>query len=134
MYNTEAHQLMSTIIDQAQAGQFTEFQFLRNWDEYRFYKGKCRSYRLLVRTLQKGANRLFKGYCNSVIQGSSNFTKLLAYHQMLRTIDYYKTEIVTITDMILEYEAYLTGSNFLYAFLGGNRSEEDLIDFRGRYY
>ena len=133
MYNTEAYQLMSTIIDQAQAGQFTEFQFLHNWDEYKFYKGKCRAYRLLVKTLQKSTNRLFKSYCSSVTQGSCNFTKLLAYHQMLQTINYYKTEIVTITDMILEYEAYLTCSNFLYAFLGATRAEEDLIDFRGRY-
>lgn len=133
MHNTEEQELMTTIIEQAQSGQCTEFRFIRSWSEYRFYRGKRRSFKLLVRALQSGTERLFKSYCDSVIQGSSNFVKLLAYQQMQQIIKFYKTEIETITYMIHEYEAYLTSGHFFWAFLGGQRVEEDLVDFRGRF-
>lgn len=133
MTNTEMCEFMSTVLEHAQSGKHIEFHFLRSLSEYKFYKSKCRSFKLLVKILQKGADRLYRDYCNSVKIGTSNFTKLLAYQQMLHVIDFYKEDILTIIDMLCEYDAYLLEGNYIFALIGESRTEEDLVDFRGRY-
>lgn len=130
MPNTEAYDFMSTIIEHAQSKRFTEFHFIHNWSEYRFYKGKYRTFKFLIKALLKSSNKLFRSYCDEVINGTANFTRLLAYNQMQHVIAFYQQEVATLCNMIYEYEAYLTAGNFLYAFLGGGRADEHLVDFR----
>lgn len=130
MNKKEEQQLLTTIFEQANSAKPSEFHFICNWTDYKFYRGKRKSYRLLIRILNKGATRLLRGYCNSVVTGDANFLKLLAYQQLLQVIEFYEKELNTYIDMINEYEAYLFEGNLLWSFLGGYRPEEDLRDFR----
>jgi hypothetical protein len=49
---------------------------------------------------------------------------------MQQTISFFQHEHATISDMLHEYDAYLSTGNFTWAFLGGQRSEADMQDFR----
>lgn len=130
MKSTELHEIMLTIIDHALTAKSTEFRFLRNWSDYRFYKGQYKTLRLGISALERGANNLYKKYCKGVSEGQSNFNQLLAYQQLQDVIKFYYHELWTITEMIYEYEAYLLSGNYLWAFLGSTRTEEDMRDFR----
>jgi hypothetical protein len=130
MTNTEFQQMILKIIEYAQTTPPSEFHFICNWVEYKYFKGKRRSYKLFAKGLHKGADRLFKTYCEGIRDGSANFNKLLAYQQMLQVISFYEREIVTISEMLNEYEAYLFDGNFLNSFIGVPRAEEDLKDYR----
>lgn len=130
MQNPEVQQMLLKIIEHAQTAESTEFHFLRNWAEYRFFISKRRSFKLLIKAVQNGADRLFKNYCKGIVTGESNFTKLLAYQQLLPVIAFYQHELQVIADMLDEYDAYLAKGNFLRSFLGDPRAEADLVDFR----
>ena len=130
MQDYETQQMILEIIDHAKSAKLTEFQFIRNWSSYRYYQGKRRSYKLLVKALTEGRNRLIKTYCNSLDFGEGDFNKLLAFNQMQKVLQFYSKELYTVTDMIYEYEAYLMESNLLDAFFGGYRTDADLRDFR----
>ena len=130
MTNTEFQQMILKIIEYAQITPPSEFRFICNWVEYKYFKGKRRSYKLFAKGLHKGADRLFKAYCEGITEGSANFNKLLAYQQMLQVISFYEREIVTISEMLNEYEAYLLDGIFLNSFIGVPRAEEDLKDYR----
>ena len=127
-YGTQ--QMILEIINYAKSAKLSEFQFIRNWSSYRYYQGKRRSYKLLVKALREGRARLLNTYCNSVDFGEGDFNKLLAYHQMQKVLQFYLHELSVIEDMIFEYEAYLMESHLLYAFFGGYRTDDDLRDFR----
>jgi hypothetical protein len=130
MQDYETQQMILEIIDHAKSAKLTEFQFIRNWSSYKYYQGKRRSYKLLVKDLSEGCARLINTYCNSLDFGEGDFNKLLAYHQMQKVLQFYSKELDTITNMVYEYDAYLMESRLLYAFFGGYRSDEDLRDFR----
>lgn len=107
MPNTETQQMMLTVIEHAQSAKPSEFRLLRNWSDYRYHVGKRRSFKLLVRALRSGSDRLFKSYCSSVRSSEEDLNKLLAYQQMLKVIDFYLHELDTIDRMIIEYEGRL---------------------------
>lgn len=130
MHNTEAQQLILTIIEHAQTSKPSEFHLLRNWTDYKHYKSKRSSFKLLIKVLQRVTDRLFKGYCKSIVAGNENFNKLLAYQQVQQTLSFYSQELLTITDMLDEYDAYLAKGNFFLSFFGEQRAEADMIDFR----
>jgi hypothetical protein len=130
MHDNETQQMILTIIEHAKTTKPTEFRFLRNWTDYRFYKGKLRSFKLLIKALNSGCDRLFKNYCSSVVSGEGDLNKLLAYQQMLEVIDFYQRELFTITDMLCEYDTYLMEGHLFWAFLGESRSDADMRDFR----
>jgi hypothetical protein len=115
---------MSIIIEQAESGQFTEFHFLQDWSEYKFYRGKYRSFKLLIGALQKNSKVFLKRYSKNIIDGSADFTELLVYQKLQQVITYYKQELEIINNMIREYEAYLANGNFFRAWLGGVRTED----------
>lgn len=131
MPNSDVQQMLTTIIDHAQSSESFEFRFIDSWTAYKFYKDKRRSFRILVKALESGSERLLKNYCKKVISGTANLNSLLAYKQLLRIIDFYKQELNTITDMLDEYEAYLMHGNFFWSYLGEIRSVSDMYDFRG---
>lgn len=130
MSDKETQQLTLQIIDYARKAKLTEFHFLENWTEYRFYQERRRTLKLLIKTLYKGTDRLFEKYRQSIVSDTDDFTKLLAYKQMLSTIEFYKKELAVVTDMIYEYEAYLLEGNYINAWLGEQRAVRDLHDFR----
>lgn len=130
MYYNDTQQMMLTIIEHAQTAKPSEFHLIRNWKEYRYYKGKRRSFKLLTKALRKGVDRLLTRYCDSVATGKENFNTLVAYQQMVEVLTFYERELATVTGMIYEYEAYLFEGNYVSAFLGEIRSDADMHDFR----
>ena len=131
MPENETQQMILKIIEHAQSAKSSEFHFIRNWSEYRYYKGKSRSFRLVVNALTAGSKRLLKRYCRSIVEADGNLTTLLAYKQMLGVIAFYENEVDVLTNMINEYEAYLlTGGNWLFSILGEQRTEEQCYDHR----
>ena len=131
MLNTEARELLLEIIDHAKETKPSEFRLLTNWEDYRYYLGKCRSYKLLVKGLKKSSDRLFKKYCKSVIAGVSDLVTLLAYQRLINTMSFYQKEVETLQDMIDEYQTYMFSGNFFWAYvMQYPRDERDLRDFR----
>ena len=131
MPENETQQMILKIIEHAQSAKSSEFHFIRNWSEYRYCKGKNRSFKLVVNALTAGSKRLLKRYCRSIVEADGNLTTLLAYKQMQEVIAFYKHEVDVFTDMIYEYEAYLlNGGNWLFSILGEQRSEEQYYDHR----
>lgn len=122
--------MLREIIEHAQTAAPHRFLYICTWEDYKFYKGKLRSFKLLVRALNSGATRLFRKYCNSTDFGTGNLTKLIAYKQLQDIIHFYKTDINTFEDMLAEYRAYLSSGHFLDSFLGQRRHFQDLYDFR----
>ena len=121
MNDTEANQLLLEIINKAKEGQAQPFRPICYWSEFRYYCGCVRSTKLLLRTLELSANKLFKEYCQDVITGISDVKMLIAYSQLLDIIDFYRTDLETMQAMLTEYDDYLGEGNFWRSFLGGRR-------------
>ena len=122
---------MSELIENADAGQHRQFQFLRSWGEYSRARSVRRLLWLTVSSIEKTADKLFKKYCSKVAACGSDLNEILAYCATKKVLNFYIKELEIITDMIQEYEAWLAAGNFLAAFLGDNRPYDELYDFRG---
>ena len=107
MTNTDFQQMILKRIEHGQLSEPSEFQLIRNWSDYRYYSEKRRSFKIVVRGLLKGSNRLFKKYCQEITRGNDNINKLLAYQQIQKAINFYLQEIDTFTNMLNEYRGYL---------------------------
>ena len=121
MNDTETAQLILDIISKAQEGKAQPFRHILYWSEFRYYRRYQRSTKLIIKTLQLSAKNLFKEYCQDVIAGISDVTKLLAYEQLLAIAEFYEKDLETIQSMLSEYNDYLEDGNFWYSFLGGRR-------------
>lgn len=118
----EAKQMLSKIIEYAVSGEHTNYEQIANWENYKFYKKKYKSTKIVIKVLRRAAKRLFKKHCLLVQQGSSDATSLIAYNQLLRTTDFYKKDLEFISDVIYDYEEYLAKNNrFIWALLGEQR-------------
>ena len=131
MQDIDTQQFLLDILERAETGKVTDFQLLRNLTQYRFCKDQRRSLDVLVTVLQRAANQLFSSYCKAVSTGTADVNQLLAYKQLIQTIEFYKRDREVFKDMTQEYEAFLSAGHFLSAILGESRSFEDLHDFRG---
>jgi hypothetical protein len=121
MQQTEAQQLLLDIIEQAKEPN-TEFTFITTWKEFRFSWQKFRATKLIIKTLEAAAKKLFKSYCKDVTTGSADVNKLLAAKQLEDTIAYYELELTTLERMLSDYDEYLGQGNFWHSFLGGERN------------
>lgn len=121
MNDAETEQLILDIITKAQKGQAQPFRSILYWREFRYYTKWVRSTKLVIKTLELSANKLFKEYCQDVIVGISEVVKLLAYSQLLDIIEFYRKDLETVQSMLIEYDDYLGDGNFWYSFLGGRR-------------
>lgn len=114
--------LIQDIINRAQEGRAFPFRTIRYWSEFRYFQRYARSTKIIIRVLQVSANNLFKDYCQGVIAGISDITKLLAYQQLLDIVDFYTEELKTIDAMLTEYDEYLGDlGNFVRALFGERR-------------
>ena len=114
--------LIQDIINRAQEGRAFPFRTIRYWSEFRYFQRYARSTKIIIRILRVSANNLFKDYCQGVIAGISDITKLLAYQQLLDIVDFYKEELETIDAMLTEYDEYLGDlGNFVRALFGERR-------------
>lgn len=114
--------LIQDIINRAQEGRAFPFRTIRYWSEFRYFQGYAKSTKVIIRILRVSANNLFKDYCQGVIAGISDITKLLAYEQMLDIVDFYEEELKTIKAMVDDYDEYLGNLwNFIGAIFGERR-------------
>lgn len=130
MCNTETQQLLMNIIKYAKTAKLSEFRFIRNWSNYRFYKDQQSFLRPLVKGLYKTSKQLFKKYCKGVLAGEGNINQLLAYQQLCQITKFYQQELNIYTDMLDEYTSYLMKGHLISAFLGEPRADIDMYDFR----
>ena len=122
MTDQETTLLIQDIIKRAQEGRAFPFRTIRYWSEFRYFQRYVRSTKIIIRVLQVSANNLFKDYCQGVIAGISDITKLLAYEQMLDIVDFYEEELTTIKAMVDDYDEYLGDlGNFVRALFGERR-------------
>ena len=121
MNDAETTQLILDIINKAQEGRAQPFRSILYWSEFRYYRRWVISTKIIIRTLHKAANNLFKEYCRDVINEISEITKILAYSQLVDIIAFYENDLNTVQQMLDDYDEYLGNGNFWYSFLGGRR-------------
>lgn len=114
-------QIVAEIIERAERGQFTEFRFIKSFDEFLYLREEARITKLNIENLTDAADKLFKQYCKEVIEGTANVGNLLAYTEVMDIVDFYKIEVTTFERMLDEYKEYLCQGNFIRAFLGEER-------------
>jgi hypothetical protein len=115
----------------AEAGEHTKFQLLRNWKEYRVMRKVRYSLISLTDDLQTTADKQLKQYCRTVITGTTEVRKLLAYNAVLNILKFYSEELDIIEGILEEYEAYLAYGNWTDFIFGVQRPFNKLWDHRG---
>jgi hypothetical protein len=125
MQTEEAQELLLEILNHAEEGKFTEFQFITSWREFRRYQRDLKSTKIILKALKAGSKYLFKTYCKEVRKGSADADTLLAYSQMQDVIAFYEKDLAIIQRMLDEYDAYLGKGHFWFSFLGGERTTFD---------
>ena len=124
MYDQETREIVEQLIQQAQEDQHTQPHTLVTWQEFMFYRKQVKAYKVVINILQKSADNLFKSYCYDVIKGETEFSKVLAYVQLLDIVDYYQQEHDIVNEMVKEYDKYLEEgnlTNFICAIFGAVR-------------
>jgi hypothetical protein len=128
---TTNEDLMSELINKANAAKHLEFRFLRSWREYCNTRKMRRAHELLVSSLHKSTRRQFKNYCKAVYAGETKVISLLAYCTTLKVLQFYEEELCILNDMLNEYEWYLFYGNWIDFILNMKRPENKLFDHRG---
>lgn len=124
MIDIETIDLINRLIKYADDRKHIEFHFLRCWSEYKYYKNKRKAFKHVCKMFRKIIKRYSK----------RTYSNANTHERLQQLLDFYTGEFETVTEMIYEYEAYLLSGNYLSAFAGEVRAEEDMIDFRGRDY
>lgn len=119
------------LIDRAQKKKFSEFQIIRNWAEYKAAREIRQALTAVTNCLEKSLRKVLKGYCKDIVKGTAKVDTILAYNILKDTYKFYQKELETINYTIWEYEAYLLAGNYLNAFFGAERTDDDLQDHRG---
>ena len=123
MNRQEATSIIQDIITKAQEGEAHPFITITYWDEFKFYQRYAKSTAVIIKVLKTSTNNLFKNYCQDVIAGISDITKLLAYLQLIDIIAFYENELKTLQAMLNDYDDYLGNfGNFVRAIFGGERT------------
>lgn len=122
--------LLSDLFHNAEQGNHRQFQYLRSWQEYSRARVLRRAEQLLVSSIKKNANKIFKQYVASVAAGESNAIKLFAYNKLTNVLLFYEEELKIISDMIIEYECYLANGNWTDFILCAQRPTDKLWDHR----
>ncbi len=122
------NEMMLQLVERARAKDYTKFRYLRNWKEYRYIRQIKKTLELTISALQKAGDNTLKSYCREVRRGTSEITKLVAFNVLNNTLKFYKEELDIVNHMLYEYEAYLLEGNFVSAFLGAERTDEEFLD------
>ncbi len=107
MTEQETTLLIYEILNKALEGDALPFKLITCWNEFLYYLRWSRSTKIVIKTLKTSANKLFKEYCQDVIAGISDITKLLAYKQLLDVTAFYENDLATVQKMLDEYDDYL---------------------------
>lgn len=123
-------QLLEEILEYAEKGQSEKFQFICNRQAYKEIKNRSRANKLIISSLRSGYKKLFKKYCRGIIANNANFNLLLACRELLSVIDFYQEELQVLTDMLDEYDAYLSTVSLMDLIIQDDRPTYTLWDHR----
>ena len=123
MTDQESTLIIQEIVNKAKEGRALTFRPISYLSEFTYYYRLVISTKLVIKALKQAADNLFKEYCKDIIAGTSDFTKLLAYEQLLDIVAFYNNDLSTIQLMIIDYRDYLFSSfgSFIAAILGERR-------------
>ena len=123
MNSTESQEILTALLERAE-GEPSRFRYIESWLDYLYCLDFKKSTKVVIKVLTETSNKLFKAYCQDVIAGISDVTKLLAYDQLLGIADFYENEIITVQKMLDDYDEYLGNfGNFIHALFGERREE-----------
>lgn len=121
MQETEVLEIITLLLDKAQENKHTEIRLITTYKEFRAVKKQAKALKIVLKILQNSATSLLKKYCQEVKVGDQDFSKLLAYDQLLYVAAYYEQELEIVTKMIVEYDKYLDDCNYIATLLGAVR-------------
>ena len=130
MNKAESKQFLADLVTYAEAGRKLPFRFICNWQDYRKYRISRRMFSMIIANLNYAADSIFERYCKGLQNGTADFIDLIVQKSLLKSVEFYKCELLMIEDMIYEYEAYLTCGNMLSALLGKERERYEMYDHR----
>lgn len=130
MNKNDYTQVLAELLNRAQAGKHTKFEYICTLREYKFRKIERRTIKFVIKNLNSNAKSLFKSHCKDIKQGTSDVTKLLLRNAILSAIEFYREEFLIFDDMIREYEAYLACDHFISSFVGEIRPISEKHDHR----
>jgi hypothetical protein len=106
-------ELLAEIISRAESGEHSKFNYITSWRVYKTKTLSRKATQLLIHSLDRSANTLFKRYCKAVKGGNGNVMDLLVRNALLRTKKFYEKELAILEDMISEYNAFLIDGNLI---------------------
>ena len=118
------------LISVALKGEHQEIELLKSLDEYEVCSILRRATMNVSKTFKKQAKRVLKQYFSEITTGYSSIDTFKTYRTFAICASYYEAEAEMVEDRLSEYKAYLDAGHLLDAFLGRERVEEDLHDFR----
>lgn len=118
MQESDVQELIALLLNKAQENKHTEIRLITTYKEFRAVKKQAKALKIVIKVLVNSANLLLKTYCKEVEVGEQDFSKLLAYDQLLEVSAYYLQELTIVTDMITEYDKYLDDCNYIATLLG----------------
>jgi hypothetical protein len=117
MDNLDEQKMLADLVRRAEKGEYTRFEYIKSWKEYKQRKMNCRALAMLIDSLEHSTKSLFKNYCRAIEKGQADITTLLVRNKLLATKAFYDSELAMVADMISEYDAFLWDGNFLSQFL-----------------
>ena len=118
MQETDVREIVTLLLDKAQENKHTEIRLITTYKEFRAVKKQAKALRVVLKILRNSANSVLKKYCKEVVVGEQDFSKLLAYSQLLDVAYYYEQELEIVTGMITEYDRYLDTCAYIATLLG----------------
>ena len=118
------------LISVALKGEHSKVELLRSFDAYAASRILRSANMKVSKTFKKQAKKVLKQYFTEVATAYSSMDTFKAYRTLAICANYYRDEASIIDDCLSEYRAYLDAGHLINAFLGGERAQEDLHDFR----
>lgn len=114
----------------AESGEHVEFKLLTTWREYFLARAQRRSLKIVIKSLRRARTKLLNTYCKEVREGRPHYTKLLVCNVLDNTVAFYTEDLITIEEMLREFELFLFSGNFLDFVILGIRRDSEYWDHR----
>lgn len=125
-YDSQTQQL----IDKAIANKHYEFVFIKTYTE--FIEARILYHALLkiYKGFKKIEKETYRDYLINLTKNIDQVNLLIAHHQLQACAKFYKEDALIIKDMIQEYLCYIHDNRLIKSFMGYERPEEDMTDWR----
>lgn len=119
-------QTVDQLIDRAQHGEHSTFEFIRNIESYQVATVFRHAVHKIAKSFDKSAKQLFDQY----LKNTGELKCLIAARQMSDVSEFYVKEAAIADDMLSEYRAYCRKGFVIDQLMGAERDVHDLRDFR----